>query len=232
MKLKFTIILSLAFISLSFIFSLDEAYAYNSKHMSNSKLCTRYFTPYENSLKMPRNILRVISTHESGKWYRPLRKNIPWPWTVNVNGRGYYYENKQQAIAAVKEFMNEGKTSIDVGCMQINLKYHPDAFYSLEQAFEPKYNVGYGASLLTKHYKRQKSWRTAIKYYHNRDPKKGKRYLAHIYRTWKKMDSSFKGSTSSTIKNNQEFVPTPKFKSKESVVSSISNVGGVINYQN
>ena len=38
--------------------------------------------------------------------------------------------------------------SVDVGCMQISLTYHPDAFSSMDQAFDPASNADYGARFL------------------------------------------------------------------------------------
>ena len=53
---------------------------------------------------------------------------LAWPWTVNQAGKSFYLKSKQEAIAKVKELQAQGHTNIDVGCMQINLAYHPDAF--------------------------------------------------------------------------------------------------------
>ncbi len=36
-----------------------------------------------------------------------------------------------------------GVQSIDVGCFQINMYYHPGAFATLEQAFDPRANAAY-----------------------------------------------------------------------------------------
>ena len=63
---------------------------------------------------------------------------VVWPWTINVEGKGFHFKTKRDAIRFVKDQMTAGKESIDVGCMQINLKYHPDAFTSLDQAFSPR----------------------------------------------------------------------------------------------
>jgi soluble lytic murein transglycosylase-like protein len=72
--------------------------------------------------------------------------------------------------------------------MQINMKYHPDAFVSLNQAFEPRYNVAYAAHMLGETYKDKGSWETAIRYYHNVNSVYSDKYIARVYTAWRKED--------------------------------------------
>ena len=76
------------------------------------------------------------------------RHRHPWPWTVNAEGQGAFYDTKAEAVAAVRAMQARGVRSIDVGCGQINLMHHPDAFASLEQAFDPQANAAYAARFL------------------------------------------------------------------------------------
>jgi hypothetical protein len=46
-------------------------------------------------------------------------------------------------------FEAAGITSLDVGCLQVNLAQHPDAFSTLAAAFDPVANADYGAAFLT-----------------------------------------------------------------------------------
>ena len=52
--------------------------------------------------------------------------------------------------------------------MQINLMHHPDAFASLEEAFEPTRNVAYGARFLGQLRDETQSWTRAVERYHYR----------------------------------------------------------------
>ena len=47
-------------------------------------------------------------------------------------------QTRQQAVAAVQALQARGVRSIDVGCLQVNLMYHPIAFASLDDAFDPR----------------------------------------------------------------------------------------------
>src|SRR3546814_8505474 len=71
-----------------------------------------------------------------------------WPWSVNSEGNGRYFKDKASAIQWVREEQARGVRSIDVGCMQINLRWHPDAFSDLDEAFDPAANTAYSAKYL------------------------------------------------------------------------------------
>jgi len=161
-----------------------------ASELRTSDLCNRYFPIFEADYHMPSNMLRAVSVTESGRWSQELKKNIAWPWTINVGGKGYHFQSKAKAIAKVKQLMAKGRKSIDVGCMQINLKYHPDAFISLEQAFEPRYNIAYAAKFLKRKYDSNDSWETAIRHYHNIHTKYSNKYIARVYKTWRVEDKA------------------------------------------
>lgn len=122
----------------------------------------------ERETRLPRLLLSTISLIETGKWDRSTGENTAWPWTVNVRGASRYYKTKSAAVAAVRRFQSSGLRSIDVGCMQINLRFHADAFPTLEQAFDPYANVSYAARFLKHLRKKGRSWNTAIGHYHSR----------------------------------------------------------------
>ena len=127
------------------------------------------------------DLLQTISAVESGKWNDLHNTYVAWPWTINVNGKGYYFESKKEAVEAVKKFQAQGYNSIDVGCMQINLKYHGDAFASVEEALNPDKNVQYSAKFLRSLYSRHGGdWEKAAKRYHSASVKEGNIYAARL----------------------------------------------------
>lgn len=134
---------------------------------SDENLCAIETSYYERKFEIQHSLLTAISVVESGKWSLEKQANTAWPWTVNAEGQGMFFASKQEAIDAVKKLQAKGIESIDVGCMQINLKYHPDAFKSLEEAFSPSANVAYGASFIKKLYEQYGSWYVAAKHYHS-----------------------------------------------------------------
>ncbi len=133
---------------------------------------------------IPTALLQAIGTVESGRADPLTGTVVPWPWTVDVDGAGHYYPNKEAAIAAVLAARARGIQSIDVGCMQINLLHHPDAFVSLDQAFDPGANAEYAAIFLNQLHAQTGSWTQAAADYHSQTPQLGAQYAAMVMRAW------------------------------------------------
>ncbi len=68
--------------------------------------------------------------------------------------------------------------------MQINLKHHPDAFASLEDAFDPATNVAYGADFLKALHDQANGWLAAARRYHSATPEKGQAYGELVLANW------------------------------------------------
>ncbi|MGO1118367.1 transglycosylase SLT domain-containing protein [Rhodovibrionaceae bacterium A322] len=146
--------------------------------------CRQHVVTAEKLVSIPRHLLSAISSVESGRWSKAHQARISWPWTVMAEGKGRYLPSKAKAIAEVKALQARGIRNIDVGCMQINLHYHGDAFTDLEQAFDPAFNVAYAASFLLKLRQEQRSWTRAIGRYHSATPKYAIRYKVKVRKAW------------------------------------------------
>lgn len=155
-----------------------------------SQYCSRYFDFHEKKYSIPNHLVKAISTQESGRQHKANSKATPWPWTINVSGKGYFFPTKRSAVRAVQSLQARGVAMIDVGCMQINLRYHPDAFSNLDQAFEPKYNIDYGARFLRGLYDRHGSWQKAVAQYHSASDVRGRSYASKVFDRWRKGGSS------------------------------------------
>lgn len=125
-------------------------------------------------------LLQTIASVESGRWVKSAGKRIAWPWTIQAEGKGHYYKNKAEAVAAVKSLQARGINNIDVGCMQINLKYHGEAFKNIEEALEPANNVAYSAKFLKKLYKKNGNWQKTAMQYHSKNHGKGMIYKSRL----------------------------------------------------
>ena len=88
------------------------------------------------------------------------------------------------ALAFGSEQLATGNENFDVGCFQINLRWHGAAFASLEDAFDPDANAAYAARFLTELYQSEGSWPGAVAAYHSRTPDKAAGYLQKIERVW------------------------------------------------
>jgi tetratricopeptide (TPR) repeat protein len=145
--------------------------------------CLRYLQSYERSFNIPQGLLTAISLAEAGR-PAPTGELMAWPWTINVNGDGQFFETKEEAVAATRKFLDEGQRSIDVGCMQVNLRYHPNAFKTIEEAFEPGTNIAYGAKFLSSLREMQGSWPKAVERYHSSDDGRREQYRERVVALW------------------------------------------------
>ncbi|HYD99144.1 MAG TPA: hypothetical protein VEH84_07160 [Alphaproteobacteria bacterium] len=147
-------------------------------------ICGRYIAAAERQLGIPGQLLAAISIVESGRWDRGIKARIAWPWTVTANGEGKYLPSKAAAIAEVRRLQKAGTRSIDIGCMQVNLHYHGDAFASLEEAFEPLDNVAYAATFLRELKAERGGWTGAMAWYHSRNRVHNLPYSLKVQKAW------------------------------------------------
>lgn len=103
-----------------------------------------------------------------------------WPWTVNAEGVSRYFSSKAEAIAFVRDQQAHGVRSIDVGCLQINLRWHPKAFRDLEEAFDPAANAAYSARFLADLRAVNASLADAVARYHSAQSERGEAYRARV----------------------------------------------------
>lgn len=137
------------------------------------------------------NLLQTISSVETGRWDKKNKTIVAWPWTVNANGKGTHYETKEEALRAIRTLQKQGINNIDVGCMQISLKYHKEAFKSLEDALDPEKNMEYSAKFLSKLYQQTKSWAKAAMAYHSKEPSRGAQYKTRLESRFEKIKLAF-----------------------------------------
>jgi soluble lytic murein transglycosylase-like protein len=141
--------------------------------------CRQAIRAAEQAAGIPSQLMAAIARVESG---RPDAQGIihPWPWTINAEGQGQYFDSKAEAIAAVQALQARGVRSIDVGCMQVNLMHHPNAFASLDQAFDPAANAAYAARFLNQLYADTHDWVRATANYHSATPELGSDYQRKV----------------------------------------------------
>lgn len=175
-----------------------------------AKRCTQHFAKQERYHGIPEHLLAAIATTESGRRHKGLGMMLPWPWTANVEGKGYYFNDKSEAIAKIKALQAQGKKSIDVGCMQVNLKHHPDAFANLEQAFDPAYNVAYAARFLRMNYLDTGDWKKAASYYHSKTPARGEKYFSYVKNHWERLTKRLSNGRSLALASIDSVTPSTK----------------------
>ncbi|MFC7473693.1 lytic transglycosylase domain-containing protein [Dankookia sp. GCM10030260] len=151
------------------------------------QLCRPAIQAAEREHKVPTGLLHAIGKVESGRPDASGRNVAAWPWTINAEGQGRYFATKAEAIAAVEALRARGVTVIDVGCLQVNLKYHPDAFPDLAAAFDPLANARYAGGFLRRLQAQAGSWEKAAANYHSATPERGEPYRQQVMAAWPAM---------------------------------------------
>lgn len=147
-------------------------------------LCRAAIQAAEREAGIPAHLLTAIGRVESGRRDPETGAFHPWPWTINAEGRGQFFATKAAAIAEVQALQARGMRSIDIGCMQVNLRHHPEAFANLEAAFDPQTNARYAARFLTDLHGRTGDWTRAAAGYHSMTPQHAEPYRERVLAAW------------------------------------------------
>ena len=166
---SFFLFIIINFFSVSFSFS--------------SPICERISSEVEKKNNFPEGILASISLAETG------RKNddgsfSSWPWSLNHAGKSLFFKNKSQALDYINKNVTEKFNNIDVGCMQISIKWHSKEFSSYEMMLDPYENISYAAKFLSFLKNKHGSWKKAIKHYHSSTANLNKKYFARVEKIW------------------------------------------------
>lgn len=138
----------------------------------------------EQTYGLPPGLLVAVGRAESGRWNAAAQRFIPWPWAADIDGTPRWYDTMAAALSDIQTQNADGHHSIDVGCYQINLGWHPDAFASLQQAFDPVANANYAAAFLRTLNTRLGSWPAAVAAYHSSNPELGNPYKDRVMAFW------------------------------------------------
>ncbi len=130
-------------------------------------LCADAIRTTEARYNLPHGLLFAIGVVESGRPDPVTRRVQPWPWTVQAENKSLYFNSQPEAAQWVVAAQARGIASIDTGCMQVNLSYHPHAFQSADEAFDPGRNVDYAARFLMALHASTGDWEQAAGLYHS-----------------------------------------------------------------
>ncbi len=170
-------------LTISFLISAKEAFADN---IDKLKLCENTIENVELQTDIPKGLLLGIGKAEAIRKIK--NKNIIWPWTINHAGKSMFFDTKKQMTNYVFKNLKRNDFNIDVGCMQINIKWHKNNFKKITDMFEVNPNISYAASFLKQLKNKHGSWDKAIKHYHSSDPKKNNPYLIKVKSFWNKKE--------------------------------------------
>jgi len=129
---------------------------------------------------VPLSILRAVTLAETGRTSGADRQFAAWPWAIQSGNRGDWFSDADAALSHVKGLMAQGISNLDIGCFQLNLRWHGEAFGSLQDMISPQQNALYAAQFLQALYAETGDWRSAVGRYHSRDGMRAQAYVSRL----------------------------------------------------
>ncbi|OLP55091.1 lytic transglycosylase [Rhizobium rhizosphaerae] len=125
---------------------------------------------------IPEGILYSVGLTETG------RKGSLQPYAMNIEGKAVFASSAEEVLQLFRSARAQGARLIDLGCMQINYRFHGEQFASVEAMLDPRLNVDYAARFLATLHARHETWTMAVARYHagpNNNPAQ-KRYVCRV----------------------------------------------------
>lgn len=127
---------------------------------------------------VPPQVMLAITRVETGRQQDGQLQ--PWPWAINQGGEGHWFATEDEAIGFVESEMQAGATNIDIGCFQLNLRWHGKGFSDLTEMFDPRANARYAATFLTALKADKGNWVDAVAAYHSTTPDLAAPYVQKV----------------------------------------------------
>ena len=122
--------------------------------------------------EIPAPLIKAIAETESG--YHP--------WAVNIAGRSYYPEAREEALNLIRSAMAR-KKSFDIGVMQLNSWWLKRLKLAPEQVLDPEPNILIGSWILAQElYRHGYHWK-AVGSYHtpvDKNPERARQYASKV----------------------------------------------------
>lgn len=127
---------------------------------------------------VPQDIMGALTLTETGR--RLEGKVRPWAWSANSEGEGTWFDDPASAIAFAEDRINQGRTNLDIGCFQLNFRWHGENFASVSNMFDPLENARYAARFVKQLFSETGDWRAAAGAFHSRTRVYADKYLARF----------------------------------------------------
>ena len=121
--------------------------------------CEREMARAAQAENIPLAVLYSVGLTETGA------RGLLQPYAMNIDGIAVVSASLPEAIAKFNAAQARGAKFIDIGCMQINQRFHGKHFVSLAAMFDQRLNVSYAARFLKQLRAREASWTLAVARY-------------------------------------------------------------------
>lgn len=135
----------------------------------------RLFEAAAQEVDVPPELTQAIARVESGGT----------PYALNIEGRGYFFDSKAEAVAAAEQAQSLGR-SFDSGLMQVNSWWLKRYGIPLEAVFDPAANILLGSWILKQELDRHGDTWKAVARYHSPNSDRGERYARLVRKALEK----------------------------------------------
>ena len=149
----------------------NNALASNSSVQGKIK---RLIQATEEQYGIPSGLLEAIAFVESG-----INNHA-----ISVAGKPVIVTNNNEALKVIADAQENGIRNIDVGVMQLNYRWHSNAFANIQEMLNPKRNIEYAAKFLLRLKKEHGTWYAAICNYHSSKPNHQIKYSYKVVMRW------------------------------------------------
>ena len=141
-------------------------------------ICDREAVRAARAHGVPVDIMRTITRVETG--HTRDGEFRPWPWTVNHDGDGSWHDTRREASQFLRALRQSGYRNFDIGCFQLNFRWHGEHFDSTGDMLDPRKNADYAARFLRQLLQEEGNWTAAVAAYHSRTKHFAERYAARF----------------------------------------------------
>ena len=111
----------------------------------------------------------------------------PYAFTLRTKNRPYYTNSRSEAEKLLSDLTKTNR-SVDVGLMQINVKWHGHRVKEITDLLDTKTNLRIGADILNERLKANRNdWFKSISQYHSFDEEKGGNYARLVLSIYEKL---------------------------------------------
>ena len=104
-----------------------------------SALCETAARDAADHYAIPPQILHTLALTESGRTIDGRLR--PWPWAINQSGESSWFGSQAEMLAAANALVSSGIVNFDIGCFQLNYRWHAQHFSSVADMADPGQNA-------------------------------------------------------------------------------------------
>lgn len=152
---------------------------------NTAELCEAAARDAADRYEVPQQILQTLMLTETGRSIEGSMR--PWPWAINSNGESFWFDSKADMLEKIDELILSDVTNFDIGCFQLNYRWHAQNFSDVAEMADPNQNARYAASFLRSKFNESTSWQSAVGAYHSQTASKASVYLARfegVFNQW------------------------------------------------